>query len=364
MIRERQLALSIIVPVYKGKEYLDNLMKAVCRLQSGGEPDTMEILLIDDGSPDGSGAECRRLSGVYEFVSAFEKENGGIADTRNFGLRHARGEFVCFMDQDDAIVPETVLKALKKIREEKADCCLWSSNHLYKDGCQSENVRFSGEAVYGKEQIRQALLEQYLQKNEEEKLFHIPGYVWSGIYRKKFLEENKILFFSFVDCEDDCIFMNQVMRHAEKMVQIPEVGYLWSCNPKSESHRSRYIDDYWKKTQLLNQWYRDNIYDIFENYRPPEEKVKKKMALKLYDYIENECSLKNPASYSEIGRRLKGFFEEDEYYQCILHETRPYGGTGKRRQIIRMLILKRQYVILCICLRIYGRLAKKKNNKA
>lgn len=358
--KERRVDLSIIVPVYKGKEYLNNLMGSVCVLQAQAGEYMVELLLIDDGSPDGSGAECRQLSEKYRFVSAYEKENGGIADTRNFGLRHAKGEYVCFMDQDDTIVPETCIRALKKIRAEKADCCLWSSNHLYADGKQEENVRFSKEAVYCEEELRQALLDQYLQKEEEDKLFHIPGYVWSGVYDKKFLKDNQVSFFSFVDCEDDCIFMNQVMRHAKRIVQIPDVGYLWTCNLKSESHRSRYIGNYWEKVQRLDQWFQSEIYDIFEEYRPPKEKVQKTMAVRLYTCVENECSLANPASSSEVAEALKSFFGNVEYYQCILNETKPYGGAGMRRQIMHRLILGKRYRALCWCLRMYERVIRKR----
>ena len=200
-------------------------------------------------------------------------------------------------------------RALKKLKETGADCCLWSSNHRFPDGSQSENVRIVEEAVYERNELRQALLDQYLQKDEEEKVFHIPGYVWSGIYNLKFLTMNKIHFFSFVDCEDDCIFMNQVICFAEKLAQIPEVGYLWSCNPKSESHRSRYICNYWEKVQKLDQWFRENIYDIFSDSRPPEEKTQKELAIHLYTCVENECSLQNSASFLEISEWLKEFLE-------------------------------------------------------
>ena len=346
--------LSIIVPVYKGKEYLSSLISSVCALKNQADDSKIELLLIDDGSPDGSASECQRIADMYRFVSAYEKENGGIADTRNFGLRHARGEYVCFMDQDDAIVPKVCIKAMKKIKEEQADGCLWSSNHRFEDGTQRENVRILEERVYDKKEIRQALLDQYLQKDEKEKLFHIPGYVWSGIYSKKFLEENQICFFSFVDYEDDCIFMNQVMRHAEKIVQIPDVGYLWTCNLKSESHRSRYIENYWEKNQKLEQWFQCEIYDIFDGYKPSEIKVKQGKAIKIYNYVENECGIKNKASAGEIVRRLKGFFDNSEYYQCIKNEEKPYGGTGMRRRIMHGLIRWRQYGMLFLFLRIYG----------
>ena len=148
--------------------------------------------------------------------------------------------------------------------------------------------------------------------------------------------------------------MNQVIRHAEKIVQIPDVGYLWTCNLKSESHRSRYIENYWEKNQKLEHWFQCEIYDIFDGYKPSEIKVKKEKAIKIYNYVENECGIKNEASATEIVRRLKAFFDNSEYYQCIKNEEKPYGGTGMRRRIIHNLIQKRRYGILFLFLRMYG----------
>lgn len=353
--------ISIIVPVYNGERYLSNLMKAVYDLhtQATKKRIGIELILINDGSLDNSGIECKKLEDKYEFVFLYEKQNSGIADTRNFGLQHAQGEYVLFIDQDDIFVPDVCLHAFKKLKETGADCCLWSSNHIFPDGRQTMNVRIPKESIYIQHEIRQALLEQYLQKEENERIFHIPGYVWSGLYTLNFLKTNNIRFFSFVYCEDDCIFVNQVMRYAERIVMIPDVGYLWSCNPKSESHRSRYIQNYWEKTQKLNQWFSENIYDIFDDYKPPKEKLDKEMALNLYAYIENECSLQNPSSSVEISQSLKNFFENEKYYKCIRYENKPYGGAGMRRQILHALILRRKYRIMCLFLRMHERTIQK-----
>lgn len=68
----------------------------------------MEVLLINDGSRDGSADICRRLADENENVCFYSKENEGLSKTRNFGLRRARGKYIFFLDSDDTLAPDTV----------------------------------------------------------------------------------------------------------------------------------------------------------------------------------------------------------------------------------------------------------------
>ena len=91
--------ISVIVPVYNTREYLSRCVRSLCE-QTYRE---LEILLIDDGSTDGSGALCDALAGEDARIRVFHKENGGSSSARNLGLQNARGVFVGFVDSDDWI---------------------------------------------------------------------------------------------------------------------------------------------------------------------------------------------------------------------------------------------------------------------
>lgn len=97
-----EFLIAVIVPVYNIKEYLERCVRSICNQTYRN----LEILLIDDGSTDGSGAICDALAKEDERIRVFHKENGGSSSARNLGIREAKGEYLGFIDSDDYIEPD------------------------------------------------------------------------------------------------------------------------------------------------------------------------------------------------------------------------------------------------------------------
>jgi len=98
--------VSIVVPVYNAEAFL-----ALCLDSLLGQTiprEGMEILLVNDGSTDGSPGICEAYAKQYPCIRYFSKENGGVSEARNFALRRATGKYIMFLDSDDALAPETV----------------------------------------------------------------------------------------------------------------------------------------------------------------------------------------------------------------------------------------------------------------
>lgn len=94
------MVLSVIIPVYKAEQTLRRCVESVLSQNVPG----MEIILVDDGSPDGCPALCDGLSTEYPCIKVIHKQNGGASDARNAALGVARGEFITFIDSDDYLV--------------------------------------------------------------------------------------------------------------------------------------------------------------------------------------------------------------------------------------------------------------------
>ena len=126
--------ISVIIPVYKVENYLERCVRSVCN-QTHPE---LEILLIDDGSPDRSGEICDVLAGQDARIRVIHKSNGGLSDARNAGIDASTGDWLAFVDSDDWLDPRML--EILKIQAEKygAEIAECSYRNLYKEMVKEE----------------------------------------------------------------------------------------------------------------------------------------------------------------------------------------------------------------------------------
>lgn len=109
--------ISVIVPVYNVEKYLHRCVDSILA-QTFKET---EIILVDDGSTDSSGAICDSYLEIDSRIRVIHKKNGGLSDARNVGIDSSRGDFLCFVDSDDFIAPEMLDTLYRLIKENDAD---------------------------------------------------------------------------------------------------------------------------------------------------------------------------------------------------------------------------------------------------
>ena len=134
--------LSIVVPVYNVKEYLPACMESLLP-QAQGKP--VEILLVDDGSTDGSEQLCEEYRDKSPGVRVFHQRNQGLSGARNSGLGQAQGEYVMFVDSDDWLEPGALELLLEQLRQKK-DLYLININR-YREGCLVSRTAYCQEMV-------------------------------------------------------------------------------------------------------------------------------------------------------------------------------------------------------------------------
>ena len=115
--RQEPVLISVIVPIYKVEAYLKKCIKSI----QNQTYSNLEIILVDDGSPDGCGAICDRYAKEDTRIRVIHKENGGLSDARNKGLDIATGEYILFVDSDDYIHPQMVEILLQHLEVVDAD---------------------------------------------------------------------------------------------------------------------------------------------------------------------------------------------------------------------------------------------------
>ena len=111
--------ISVIIPVYNTKKYLEQCIKSTLSQTY----DNIEIILVDDGSTDGSGDICDKYAMENSNIQVVHKLNAGLGMARNTGLELVNGTYVAFLDSDDYISPHMIENLYKKILEENVSVC-------------------------------------------------------------------------------------------------------------------------------------------------------------------------------------------------------------------------------------------------
>ncbi len=122
--------VTVSVPVYNVEKYLKKCTDSILSQTEGD----IELLLVDDGSTDSSGALCDRIAGTDPRVRVIHQENRGLGGARNTGMENARGEWIIFPDSDDWLEPETIERALKTAESAGADMSLFAFRSVDEGG--------------------------------------------------------------------------------------------------------------------------------------------------------------------------------------------------------------------------------------
>lgn len=133
---EQPIVISVIVPVYNIFEYLPRCVESI-RKQTYPY---LDIILVDDGSTDRTGALAEKLALEDKRIRVFHKENGGTSSARNVGLANAKGEYIGFVDSDDYIEPEMYERLLAVALQEKLKLVQCSRDEIDENGNRMDNV--------------------------------------------------------------------------------------------------------------------------------------------------------------------------------------------------------------------------------
>lgn len=131
------MLISVIVPVYNVKNYLCKCVDSIINQTYNN----LEIILVDDGSTDGSGAICDEYVLKDSRVKVIHKENGGVSSARNLGIAQAGGEYICFVDSDDWLELDYFAEAAQLLQEERPVLLL--NNFVMDDAVGNISCRFS-----------------------------------------------------------------------------------------------------------------------------------------------------------------------------------------------------------------------------
>ena len=268
--------VSVIVPVYKVAPYLRQCIESI----QSQTYRNLEILLIDDGSPDECGKICEEYKEQDKRIRVFHTENKGLSSARNVGIQSATGNYIGFVDSDDWIEPDMYEVLLRELKEADISVCGYDS------GAQRVQLM---EAVYIGADALRALVDDKFNNN-----------VWNKLYRRKLFEG--VLFPEDRNYEDVAV-MHRIVDRAKAIAVESSVLYHYRIRPESitKTFTAKNLLDYADSKFSRYNFFRDERPELFE-----EKKV--------------ELLLLTTNGISKVWRW---------WYGCSAEEKRQYSGRIK-----------------------------------
>lgn len=207
--------ISIIVPVYNVARYLDQCITSIINQTYNG----LQIILVDDGSSDGSSRICDQYKAADSRIFVIHKQNGGLVSARKEGLCAASGVYVGYVDGDDWIEPDFYETLLNDMIQYDAD--MVETEHFVDAGTESERIR--GGFPYGKYNTDQLIPEMLCDKDFNE--CRLKPYLWSKLFKRSLLDRCQMEVHEAVVCGEDIAVTYPYVLGTESIYIADYAGY-------------------------------------------------------------------------------------------------------------------------------------------
>ena len=335
-------SISVIVPVYQAEAYLQGCIDSV-KSQTFTD---WELILIDDGSRDGSPAICDRSAAEDSRIRVFHKPNGGVSTARNLGLQEAKGEYIAFLDSDDRFVPRTLETLWSLCRQAGADSAGCAHTNLQPDGSESIELLLP-EGVYDAQGIREKIVYPLLGDRLAQPVFN--GFIWRFLFSAEIIRSANITF-EGAYLEDE-LFLMEYFCNASCLAVTEQSLYRYLLNPNSATHK-----------------YMKDLMQVFDRFMERKEGVAARYDLEsarpqwrensnwagLLIFIGNEYAKGTPKTIRQRQQAVEELCRRPDMNKAIANLAP--AGLGRNKQLVVDLVRKKQFFLLTMLYRLKNRI--------
>ncbi len=219
-----EVLVSIVVPVYKVEKYVEKCIKSLLNQTYYN----IQIIVIDDGSPDKSGIICDKLSKKDARIEVVHKKNEGVSIARNTGIEIAKGEYICFVDSDDYVMPNYIENLVYSMEKDMVDMVV--CGHIRNDNNRETKVFSYQEKIMDRSE---RLFYTYLSVNLE------ACYPWNKLFKKDIIQKNNIRFPEGIHPGEDLLFCIFYINYVTRVSFIKKYLYVYVNSDISVMSRGR-----------------------------------------------------------------------------------------------------------------------------
>jgi glycosyltransferase involved in cell wall biosynthesis len=281
------MRLSIIVPVYNVKDYLERCVNSI-QLQSFKD---FELLLVDDGSTDGSGEMCNGFAEKDSRIRVIHKQNSGQSSARNVGIKQAKGEFITFVDSDDWLESEMYQLMFASIEKNNADIVISRLQMVNAPNDVIKIIGYDKELLFDRTEATKEILRDEM----------IPSFPVNKIFRRELFDGIE---FPVGRIFEDTSTIYKVFYKADCVVTIPYIGYNYWQNPNGTCRKKHENIQKQLDRELYNALAFDERY-VFAKSNKELEEVVPLCAFKAYQMIRSFIHMLKHKKYSLTDKQSK-----------------------------------------------------------
>lgn len=291
--------VSVIMPVYGVEKYVGRAIESILNQTLTD----FEFLIVDDGSPDGSGRICDRYAARDQRIQVFHQENAGAPAARNRAMDHARGEYLCFVDADDWAEPRMLedmyaLGSANSLELVVAGFYIDTYCDDAETDCFRQVLSVPSQVFRSQREFREGAYALF-DKNQ----FYPP---WNKLYLRSYVEEHGLRF--PLTFWDDFPFVLSVLRDVER-VGVTETPYYHFIRARAESETSRWREGMYEKREDEHTW----MLDLYRHWGVDDERsmevVYRRYAERLIGCIENATCADSKLTRAEQRAAVKRMVE-------------------------------------------------------
>ena len=290
--------ISVIVPVYNVEKYLaqnvDSLLAQTWQ--------DFEIILVDDGSQDKSGAICDQYEKKDQRIKVIHKSNEGLGFARNSGLDVANGDYVVFLDSDDYGAPDMLERLMKPILEDGADTVIGGFQRVSDEGDVLYQEQYEKQLFNGDNVFYEFLPKIFGSEPKKHDAFRMS--VWNGLYSMSIIREYNVRFPSErVMISEDLLFDLDYYRHAQAVAVIDSLAYCYRVNPASLTSKYRP-----NKLKMVTDLYLEMEKRIKECYKDPTDpiyRLQTQYFINLRGCVKQETRKRSGNSFADNHQKIK-----------------------------------------------------------
>ena len=267
------VTVSIIIPAYNVVSYLEDCIESIM----AGTYQDFEILLIDDGSVDGTGSLCDRFAEKYSVIQVFHTTNSGVSTARNLGIDHASGRYVGFVDADD-LIASNMFEALVHCMGPDVDMTACRFRRCRREELDATEIPITHQTITNQTETAQKVLTGGYGPNVINKLF-----------KAEVLKQNQIRFRRDYRTAEDVFFITDYLIHCKKAVFLEEQLYYYIVNGGS-------ITSTFRKNRVIR--------DVYMNL-PRSWRFCTEVMESLSDELGNQARARTVMFYQTVLRKLE-----------------------------------------------------------